>query len=104
MLIVSLHLSVDQDGLVAQAVVFRILPAVAPPGCAYATGNDGRCLMPALPYPVTAAANPLPASFSPFLSHGYLYCGSFGFSYFHAINPLLPRRIIRVNYFCNNRL
>ena len=26
--------------------------------------------VPALPYPVKAAANPLPASFSPFLSHG----------------------------------
>jgi hypothetical protein len=41
-LIVSLHLSVAQDGLVAQAVVFRILPAVASPGCAYATAMTGR--------------------------------------------------------------
>jgi hypothetical protein len=41
MLIVSLHLSVAQDGLVAQAVVFRILPAVASPGCAYATAMTG---------------------------------------------------------------
>ena len=67
MLIVSLHLSVAQDGLVAQAVVFRILPAVASPGCAHATGNDRRCLMPALLYPVTAAANPWLDSFSPSL-------------------------------------
>ena len=29
-----------------------------------------RIRVAALPYPVKAAANPLPASFSPFLSHG----------------------------------
>ena len=67
MLIVSLHLSVTQDCLVAQAVVFRILPVVASPGCAYATGNERRCLMPALLYPVTVAANPWLDSFSPSL-------------------------------------
>jgi hypothetical protein len=41
-LIVSLHLSVAQDGLGAQAVAFRFRSAVASPGCAYATAMTGR--------------------------------------------------------------
>jgi hypothetical protein len=44
--------------------------------------------LPAVPYPVTTAANSVPASFSPSVPHGYICCGSFGFPHFHAMNPL----------------
>jgi hypothetical protein len=52
-------LIVALEGLAVQAVVFRFRSAVASPACAYATGNDGRCLIPALASPVATAANSL---------------------------------------------